>query len=127
MQKFTHVESIMAVAKRVHRHNATCEPGSEVTQVRYRGTVKIHGTNAGVVCVPGQPLRPQSRNRELSLENDNMGFAAFVADHERTLRSYAGEVRYVCGLSRRTPIVLYGEWCGPGVQKGVGVSKLPGR
>ncbi len=125
MEKFVHVESIKAVAKRVHRHNSTCEPGKEVSQVRYRGTVKIHGTNAGVVCAPGLPLQAQSRNRELTLENDNMGFAAFVVEHEEALREYAMEVRNVCGLSSIDPVVLYGEWCGPGIQKGVGVARLP--
>lgn len=90
--------------------------------IRYRGTVKIHGENAGVRLVPEDGnipshFVPQSRNRDLSLNDDNRGFAAFVLNDERQ-----GVIE---GLFEATDAaVVYGEWCGPGIQKGEAIQKV---
>ena len=81
--------------------------------VLYRSKVKLHGTNAAVQVVPGGTLIAQSRSSEISVTNDNAGFARWVASHN-PMDWHLAE-----GL------VIFGEWCGPGVQKGVAISEIP--
>jgi hypothetical protein len=80
--------------------------------LRYVGTVKLHGTNAGVQHTPTGELVVQSRNRIITPDSDNAGFAAFVAENENWFR-------------RNIPTnhVLYGEWAGPGICKGTAVQQ----
>ena len=83
MIKFTHIEGFHNVVRTYEKmHN---DP--EIFRYRlpapvtFRGTIKLHGTNSGVVLTP-DAIVPQSRNRELSTEDDNYGFAAYVAQPE---------------------------------------------
>lgn len=91
-------------------------------EIAYVGTVKLHGTNAGV-CVDGDRFVAQSRSRFISAESDNMGFAAWCDDEavRAELESLAKRV------SVDGQVTLYGEWCGPGIQRGVALSGLPSR
>lgn len=82
--------------------------------VRFRGTVKLHGTNAAVV-VEGGKVSYQSRNRVLTVDNDNAGFAAWATQHENLWRGVAAPFG---------DIILFGEWCGRGIQNGVALSEL---
>lgn len=83
-----------------------------------KGTVKLHGTNAGVAKLRDGSLQAQSRNRVLSLTEDNIfGWAAFVERYKET-------------LAPLIPVghTLFGELIGPGVQKGaIAVGKLPAK
>lgn len=85
--------------------------------VTFEGTVKIHGTNAGVTCDADGNIGAQSRNRALSRESDNFGFAQFVADNQSAFKRAFHDLGLLSG-------VLYGEWCGSGIQRVVAVSKL---
>lgn len=55
-------------------------------------------------------IRAGSRNRWLSLDSDNCGFAAWVCDNSRELAEL-GEGNH------------YGEWWGSGIQRGYGLAK----
>jgi hypothetical protein len=125
MIPYIHVHQLHNVVRVVAERR---EFGRAIDRVAYRGTVKLHGSNASVVCTPAG-LQPQSRNRELSMKEDNLGFASFVAGELQTaaLRALEGELRARIGLAGDRPLALFGEWIGPGVQKGVGVAKLPSR
>lgn len=85
------------------------------------GEVKLHGTNAGFQYDPttGEYL-VQSRNRVITVEDDNVGFAKFCDEHLEDLLSICRELN-----PDNTLITLYGEWCGGGIQKGVAISELP--
>lgn len=75
-------------------------------------TEKIDGTNAAVV-VPedeGQPVYAQSRKRVITPEDDNFGFARFVAERADEFRATLG------------PGVHFGEWYGSGIQRKYGLS-----
>jgi len=75
-------------------------------------TEKIDGTNAQVY-VPedaSQPVLAGSRNRWLTLDADNFGFAKWVADHDEELRTL--------GPGRH-----FGEWWGAGVQRRYGLTE----
>jgi RNA ligase len=65
---------------------------------------KLDGTNAVVWLGDDGVVRAGSRNREISVENDNQGFAAFVhANAEAFLRFFASN----------SGCILYGEWLVP--------------
>ena len=77
--------------------------------VEYRAKVKLHGTNCAVQVSPGAVVA-QSRTQLLSPEADYKGFAAWVHRHRAYFQTLARD------------IVVFGEWCGPGVEKGMAIS-----
>lgn len=64
---------------------------------------KIDGTNSSVWLDNGGNLKAGSRNRELSLENDNAGFYAYVIQNDKVL-AY---------LQKHPTHRLFGEWLVP--------------
>lgn len=110
----------------------------------YEGTVKLHGTNTAVVQdAPGGPIAVQSRNKFIAPnepgrpKTDNCGSAAFVMARDADFLEMFASIRsrtepFVVAklvvseddvsLKLTQPVVLFGEFVGRGVQKGVGVS-----
>lgn len=88
------------------------ELGQAFPAVEYRAKVKLHGSNCAVQIPedPGAPIAMQSRTALLTPEADYKGFATWAAAH-------AG---YFSQLPRG--LVVFGEWCGPGVEKGMAIS-----
>lgn len=128
MIKFSKIGAIYNVAKYVKYVNTDEAVPTEhkvTTPVSYRGTVKLHGTNSGVLVRGTGECVPQSRNRVLSVDNDNMGFAKFAAANESFIRGVAAKVRAYNDLPVDQDVVLYGEWIGPGVQSKVAITQLP--
>ncbi len=81
--------------------------------ITYRAKVKLHGTNAAVRVDTDGTVTPQSRNKSLNLENDNFGFAKWAL--EQVWPPYTEDY------------VVFGEWVGEGVQRGIALSKVEGR
>ncbi len=71
-------------------------------------TEKIDGTNAQVAITEDGRVLAGSRTRWVTPEQDNFGFAGWVAAHEEELRQL--------GPGRH-----YGEWWGLGIQRGYGL------
>lgn len=65
---------------------------------------KMDGTNGCFIIKNGEVVGCQSRNRLLSINDDNMGFAKWVDQNKNTLKIFPDGY-------------YYGEWCGPGIQK----------
>lgn len=85
--------------------------------ISFKGTVKIHGTNAAIVRYKDGTIKYQSREREITPESDNMWFASYMSGIDlNPLFDIFNCSDYVA---------IYGEWCGQGIQKGVAVSMLP--
>jgi len=93
-------------------------------KLKMTGTVKVHGTNASVVICPDLSQYPQSRNNILTIENDNAGFATWHHGKRSAFADLASAIDSVCGIEQDDTIVIYGEWAGKGVQKGVAVSEV---
>ena len=79
-------------------------------------TQKIHGTNAQVAIIPNPTtgeleLYTGSRTRWIYPGDDNYGFAAFV---------HANKAEFIEKLG---PGVHFGEWAGPGINSGEGLSE----
>lgn len=130
---FPSVDNYKNMLKSVHRVNKrefshvgdNGEPvfhQPEVTKLEFEGTVKIHGTNAAVVLWGDDYVMSQSRTRFTSIEKDNHGWAAWV--------NACGDLYWQELLGgfmpqgEHTAVVLYGEWSGGHIQKGVGVTGM---
>lgn len=88
------------------------EHGTPLPTVIYRGKIKLHGVNCSV-AITSEGLVPQSRTAILSHTNDLCGFAKWVDTRTDFFKQIA------------VGTTVFGEWCGPGVQKGVAISNIP--
>ena len=90
-------------------------PALHSSSLRIRITQKIHGTNGQLLIWKDKEgemhLKAGSRNRWLTPEDDNYGFAKWAHTHKYFLIEFLG-----CGRH-------YGEWAGKGVNKGEGLSE----
>lgn len=125
MKKFSSIDQFKSAVHNVRAY--ATKTGSALPTIPYAGRLKLHGTNAGVAMREGD-LIPMSRNNELTIQNDNAGFAQFVAKaySDAALAGLIERVAEVNGV-HASQVVLFGEWIGPGVQKGVAISELPER
>ena len=87
------------------------ELGQAFPVVEYRAKVKLHGSNCAVQILAGGELLAQSRTALLTPESDYKGFAAWAH----------GRASYFAQLP--PGLVIFGEWCGPGVEKGMAISQ----
>ena len=97
---------------------------TEVPKLKFTGTVKLHGTNAGVVCDHEGNWHTQSRERVIDPLSDNAGFATWCHGNKKHWDALFVNL----GADRLLPgqhMVVFGEWCGGNIQKGVGVCQLP--
>ena len=92
--------------------------------LKFRGTEKLHGTNAGIVYdLKTDTIVFQSRERILSLDQDNAGFMAFMLEKQSVLKKMLSEIVDIIGKNL-DKIVMYGEWCGGSIQKGIALNQL---
>lgn len=88
-------------------------------KLKFLGSVKLHGTNASIIF---PEIIPQSRNNIISETQDNLGFASWVKRTEEIFKQLSQELeRYKSKPENK--LVLYGEWAGKGIQKGVAISE----
>jgi len=73
-------------------------------------TEKIDGTNAQVLVTDAGEVIAGSRKRYITADDDNFGFARWVAEHEAELRQL--------GPGRH-----FGEWWGSGIQRRYGLTE----
>jgi len=137
MIKFPSIEQLRTVVKNVQHQSRfagvddTGEPIFDSTRpiptLRFVGTVKLHGTNAGIVLDrTGTDFIYQSRERVLTLEADNAGFMAHMQANQDSVDTlFATVMLQIEDLDSVKFICIYGEWCGGNIQKGVGISGLP--
>lgn len=104
---------------------ATYDHSRELPKLKFKGTVKLHGTNSaiGYDSASGQ-YWAQSRNGIVTPTKDNVGFAKFAENVE--VKNYFTEVlKDLSSKNGDYPIIVYGEFCGTGIQKNVSISQLP--
>lgn len=94
--------------------------------VAFKGTVKLHGTNAAVCYNEADGLWAQSRENIITVEKDNAGFAFFVHTKQDVMVGLCKMVADKNGIDlTQNTVSVYGEWAGGNVQKGVGLNYLP--
>lgn len=118
---FPSIEQLRNVVKNVREscdyHNV------DYPVIQFTGTVKIHGTNASVVYdTTTQKLWCQSRENIISVERDNAGFAWFVQNREQYFKHQLQAIAHDRGFEGL--VVVFGEFAGKGIQKGVAVSEV---
>lgn len=84
--------------------------------IDFIGTIKLHGTNAAIKLENGE-ISYQSRENIITVEKDNAGFANYMTSLQDKVFSLFEEFE---GTT-----VIYGEWCGGNIQKGVAICQLP--
>jgi len=91
----------------------------------FKGTVKLHGTNAGVSYNYNDGIWAQSRENIITPLKDNVGFAFFVHSHENVFINLFDKLatNNKVDLSKFT-LTIFGEWVGKGIQKSVAISNL---
>lgn len=120
--RFGRIEQFKNCVKAVRDHcNALSKP---LPTLRFTGSVKLHGTNAAIVYHRGGLLTCQSRERIITPESDNAGFAQFATERHEALVAWLRDIAYSVNANA---VAVYGEWVGPKVQNGVGVSALAER
>jgi len=111
-------------------HTRQCDEDSdeELRVLNFIGTVKLHGTNAGIGYQRSLGHWCQSRNMMITPTKDNVGFAQYMdslAD-----QFFAECVLPHCPIIRKNyeqgkTIVIFGEWCGGNIQANVAIVGLP--
>lgn len=99
---------------------------SDADTVLIEGCVKLHGTSSAIVKHGRDgPFSYQSRTRVITSEDDNAGFARMMSINEQAVRSIFEQIEAIAGEERlQWPVVVYGEWCGKGIQKGVALQHI---
>ncbi len=115
--KWPDIEGFHNVRKAVKAYGDNVGPTSIAHKgaIVYKSKIKLHGTNGAITLKNnGKDVFAQSRSSIIGTGNDNCGFAAWV-EKNRDFFEMAplGEVT-----------TIFGEWCGPGVQKGVAISNI---
>lgn len=116
MKKFSEIEQFRSIYKTVEYFYGDNKP-----TLRFYGTVKLHGTNAGIRRKNGK-FQAQSRTSIIDSSNDNAGFAAWV---ENLPYEVLHDVFDKATSFRHKDVTLFGEWIGPKIQKGVAINDLP--
>tara|TARA_R110000772_G_scaffold20466_2_gene56795 strand:- start:88947 stop:90002 length:1056 start_codon:yes stop_codon:yes gene_type:complete len=93
----------------------------------FKGSVKLHGTNAGVSYNDKFGLWAQSRNTAFTLDKHDscMGFTFFVNSHRELFESFMRDLSERNNIdTSKFCITIFGEWAGKGVQKRVSISEI---
>jgi hypothetical protein len=111
--------------------------------IKFYGSVKLHGTN-GSICyqqstnkiwiqsrervlddiVIGPSIKDDIKLLKLIRNNDNQNFAEFCNMNKKEFMVIFNNIYKNQTIVESDIITLYGEWCGKGVQKKVGISRL---
>lgn len=106
------IENFYTVRRNLHAVPLEGDP-----KVVYKAKTKLHGSNGGIVLYEDGQVMALSRVKTITPgKDDNAGFARFVSE---------GTWTNLCKWGRR--LVIFGEWCGPGIQKGMAINQLPDR
>tara|TARA_R110001592_G_C13193003_1_gene753517 strand:+ start:1852 stop:2907 length:1056 start_codon:yes stop_codon:yes gene_type:complete len=111
--------------------NAIIDSTATAPTLKYTGTVKLHGTNGSWV-LDEYGLSFHSKNNLLGyyntdgfvLNSDNSEFAQSMSRRVESVKVVLARIKALFGTGYNT-IKVSGEWCGAGIQKGVGISFLP--
>jgi len=114
--KWTEIESLYNVRR------ALKQMDSDNRVVIYQSKIKLDGCNGGVQLFTDGRIVPQSRNRILDPDDDNMGFAKWTV----TMYNYFADVRKRVNEQgyKDQHVTVFGEWCGKGIQKRTAISKI---
>ena len=130
-KRFASIEQFRSVVKQVKDTSSYVGQDEEgkpifdytrkLPTITFTGTVKLHGTNAAIGYSKQDGLWCQSRERILSIEKDNAGFAFWAESNKEYWTDILGSL--VSPPFDYDTVMVYGEWAGGNIQKGVGLSE----
>ena len=103
--------------------DAIYDSTAEIPTITFKGSTKLHGTNAGVVMNRAGDMWAQSRSHPITVEHDNCGFAFFVQKNEGVFHEMFASLSF----EDADYVAIFGEWCGGNIQKGVAICELSKR
>lgn len=113
-------------ASKTEKTDTKVPSGGDAT---FHGSVKLHGTNGSFVFDPKTyRYYAQSRNQILKDDGaDNHGWRDWLAakDLKPLMKRIVTSAENAQIPTENTRIAVFGEVCGPGIQKGVAISALP--
>ena len=92
--------------------------------ISFKGAVKLHGSNGALVFNPDGSFYCQSRTRIIDEVSDNAGFAHWANKEGKNIWS---KIKPYFERESIKHIILFGEWCGGSIQKGVALNQLEKR
>ena len=126
MKKYKSINQFRQVIREVrsdHDYQGKDENGTPIYShnspyptLSFTGSIKLHGTNGGIVLYKNGDLKFQSRERELSIQSDNAGFFTYMSGVDLS--------SLFIGIEFDEYIAIYGEWCGGNIQKGVALNGM---
>ncbi|MFY2597550.1 RNA ligase family protein [Achromobacter xylosoxidans] len=140
IDQFRHVVGTVEHRSTYIGQDAADEPMYDPSRPRpvltFRGTTKLHGSNAGIrfeLAGPDAGVYAQSRERFLVPDavekgGDNFGFAAWVAAggaEVDVLKAATIATALMSGVLNVVTLHVFGEFCGPSVNRKAAVGRLP--
>ena len=101
------IEALYNVKKSLTETNA-------LRVVNYFAKIKLDGTCSAVQVHPNGDIVFQSRSKIITLEDDNAGFARWGEENKEYFKSLVTDESFI----------IYGEWCGQGIQKRCSISNI---
>ena len=115
--KFPSIEHLRHLTKDLAHNN--------VNEITFTGKVKLHGTNAAIGYDRlTDTLWVQSRQRIITPEDDNYGFATWVYEN---VEHWLAAARFTADAFDADRLVIFGEWAGTGINQGAAICSLPSR
>ena len=94
--------------------------------LKFTGTIKLHGTCASACFNETDGIWAQSKDNIITPQKDNAGFAFFVESKKEAFKGIFEKIKEKYGIdTKENTISIFGEWCGPSIQKGVSISQMP--
>lgn len=127
------IDSIVTTMKHLARYIGQDEDGKAIYDrtlklpvVKFTGTIKLHGTNASV-AMNADEFWAQSRERIITIGDDNAGFASFAHKNKDYFTETINKLADIHNINLyEMNINIYGEWAGRGVPGGsAGIRKFP--
>lgn len=127
MKKFTDIGQFRDVIRAIKSHHdyvgkdenedPIYRHESPYPTLKFRGTIKLHGTNSAIVMYKDGHIEYQSRERVLSIKEDNASFMLAMMNID-TKKLFEG-------IEFNDHCAIYGEWCGGNINKGIAIAGLP--
>lgn len=91
--------------------------------LKFLGSVKLHGSNMSIVYdVKKHDIYTQSREIIITEQNDLYGFAKWIRERRESILKF---FKNFVGINKDIEyVILYGEFAGKGIQKGVAINNI---
>lgn len=137
-KKWNKIPQYRNIIQSVHMHhdfagkdeldNPIYKHTTDYPTLRFTGTVKIHGTNAQITYKKGLGIQVGKRSSLIGQDQlgAHFGFNQFVqVQYQQEFIDWFEELEKFYGLTESQQLIIYGEWAGGNIQRGVAVTQLP--